>query len=91
MHAGLSRGPYVRVLRPVEVAAVASDLESLLRDEAVHTGPCLFPSTTHAVLSRIQAALAFTRELEKSGAGLVYVIGRPGSLDEVGPCPAEGA
>jgi len=62
-------------LTPEEVAAVADDLECLLRDEegcALDT--CLFSFPVDAVRPHVEETLAFTRTLAASGHGLIYVL-----------------
>lgn len=81
-HSGLGQGPYTRVLTPIEVEAIASDLAVLVQEsDDSDLRSCLFQFPTDAVRPHIEAALDFTRAVAASGQGLVYAIGAavPGS------------
>lgn len=81
-HPGLDQRPYTRVLTPIEVEAIASDLAALVEEsDGSDLRSCLFQFPADTVRPHVEAALEFTRAVAASGQGLAYAIGAavPGS------------
>lgn len=84
-HAGIAQQSYTRALEPPEVAAIADDLERLLREQdGQDLDVCLFAFPADAARPHLERALAFTRRLADTDQGLVYRVGTvaSGSADE---------